>query len=243
MSSLLFRLAAIPALLVCASCYTNINQVWFNKQYSGYRLDYHTNAEAGVYGLPPVLYRCGEDWYIAGILSHVQDRDMHLHRIQERYDQRHRFVLTAQTGRPLRYHKITPEMAAWLLRSDQESFAWFTSAKVREELEKAGGDWLENLPPGAKSVPAGFLKLGKAQARHVMELDTPSPWYAYPMAGLTFLCVDVPCSAVASVLALSLMVIDSALEDDEEEQARKEAQKDDTPPYDASPHTTWEYPT
>ena len=193
-------LALCPALLL-ASCYTNVNQAWFNKQYTGYKLDYYTDEPAGLRGLPPVLYRCGEDWYIAAIRSEVKDRDYHLHFAAESFHKRHAFALTQQEGRPVCYHKITPEMARWLLRSDHESPDWFSHDRVIHELSKAGGGWLEQLPPGAKAVNAEFLKYCRARANYVEESPAePDPWYTYPLAGLTFLCVDVPCSVAATVV-------------------------------------------
>lgn len=222
-----------------SSCYTNINQAWFNRQYEGYRLDYHTEASAGIQGLPPVLYRSGDDWYIAGVQSRVEDQDTHLHSFEEDFYARHNFKLIPLEGNPVRYHKITPEMALWMQRSDQHSYEWFTSAKVCEELDKAGGDWLEQLPKGAKAVPAAFLKTGRARAKYVALLRDESAWYAYPMSGLTFLCIDVPYTAVLSTITTVLFLAVSGRED-EEEKEEEEKLKEDPPPYDASPGTAWE---
>ena len=210
--------AVSPALLALCSCYTNVNQAWFNKQYTGYRLDYYTDEPVGLRGLPPVLYRCGEDWYIAAIRCEVKDRDYHLHFVREGFHRRHGFALTPLPGRPVAYHKITPEMARWMLRSDHESPEWFKHDSVIRELSKAGGEWLEQLPPGAVPVKAEFLKYCRARANYVEELPAePTPWYTYPLAGLTFLCVDVPCSAVATavpvVSLIGLLYIDSKQDD------------------------------
>ena len=217
----LFTIGALGSMLL-TSCYTNVNQAWFNKQYAGYQLDYHTDEPTGLRGLPPVLYRCGEDWYIAAICSEVKDRDYHLHFVAESFRKRHAFTLTQKEGRPVAYHKITPEMVSWLLHSDQQSYDWFTTGKLEAEFAKAGGEWLEQLPPGARAVNAEFLKYCRARADYVEELPAePDPWYTYPLAGLTFLCVDVPCSAAATAVSVAavagLLYLDSKLDDEEED--------------------------
>lgn len=236
---------ALLGACMLSSCYTNVNQAWFQRQHSGYVLDYHTDEAAGLRGLSPQLYRCGEDWYIAAFRSDVRVRERWLHFVAESYRERHVLTLTPQPGRPVSYHKITPEMAGWLLRSDQESYAWLTEAKVTEELAKAGGEWLDTLPPGAKPVEAEFLKHCRTRTEHVEVRSAEDPWYAYPMSGLTFVCVDVPCSAAATALSaaalLGLLYLDSKLTDDEDDEdslftfefeskKSKRRKADDTPP-------------
>ena len=175
--------------------------MWFRgeREYVGYHLDYRTEAEAGEWGLSPVLYQCGADWYIAAVRCRLVD-DYPYSGIQELgadFYTRHYFDSYPDA---LYFHKITPELAFWLLKSDQESLKWFTRSKMESELAKAGGDWSPSLPSGAKPVPARFLEFARRRLMLVELQKDSSPWYAYPMAGLTFLCVDVPATATGLAL-------------------------------------------
>lgn len=178
-----------------SSCYTNVNQMWFKgkREYEVSHLDYHTDASIGVQGLAPVLYRCGDDWYIAA--KYTKQRDAYPGRgvqwVGLAYEERHRFELKAHA--PVYYHKITPAMANMLLKDSAESRSWFSEQKMRVALAQAGGSWVAQLPPGSKPVPSAFLRRCHSSLMLVDERNYAS-WMTYPASWLTFLCVDVPAS-------------------------------------------------
>lgn len=209
-------LLVLSAAALLSACYTNVNQAWFRKEYSGYLLDYSGEEKSGR-ALAPALYRCGDDWYIAGIKSYVRDRDWHVHAAWNSYEERHRFALTPLAGRPVYYHKITPGMAKLLMASDQAVYAQYTAERLKADMRQAGGSWEPALPPGARRVSAAFLKHGHTSISHVEAVDTRSAWYAYPMAGLTFLCVDVPCSAaLTAVTTVAYLALNDDDDDDDD---------------------------
>lgn len=236
------RLATLCAALLLCSCYTNLNQAWFEKKYEGYLLDYNTDEASGLRGLPPRLYRAGQEWYIAAVRSDVQDHDKRVHAAGQTLLERHTFTLTPQQGRPIFYHKITPEMAYWMLRSDDASDFWFSDFSVKDEIEKAGGEWLPALPPGAKAVDAEYLKYCRSSANYVQQLPTDDPWYAYPMAGLTFLCVDLPCSiAITSVVTAAFVGVawlESKADDDDDDDDDSFIDFDPTPSKPSKPQAS-----
>lgn len=178
-----------------SSCYTNVNQLWFKgkREYEVSHLDYHTDAAIGVHGLPPQLYKHGNDWYIAA--KYNKQKDAYPGRCVQwvglAYEERHGFELRPNT--PVYYHKITPEMAQMLLRSDAGKQGWFSEQRMREALSKAGGAWEPTLPQGAKPVHSEFLRRCHSSLMLVDEHNHAS-WVRYPGSWLTFLCVDVPAS-------------------------------------------------
>lgn len=180
-------LAPLALACVLSACYTNVNRACFRKAYVGYTLNVSPEPNAPKYS----LFRHGKDWYIAGVRSEVKDRDYYMHAVSDNYWARHNFELTPLPGKPVYYHKITPTMASWFTSRDEETHRWLVQEKVEAELRKAGGDWEPQLPRGAVAVPSSG---GPDDAAHVQALPTRSPWYAYPLAGLTTLCVDVPCT-------------------------------------------------
>lgn len=190
--------AAACAML--SSCYSNYHQAWFqpHREYVGFELNYATEPEKETEGLPPVIYRCGDEWYIAAVRCKLAN------------------VVTApglqildgdgdepsleKSPESICFHKITSELAYWLLRSDQESHRWMMEKKLRQEMKKAGGEWVAQLPEGAQSVPAPYLQYAKRQLLLIDMARDDAPWYSYPMAGLTLVCVDVPFTASMMVL-------------------------------------------
>ena len=205
------------ALSLLTGCFTAVNQLWILRDYVGYSLDYEGSEMKGANSLPPVLYRCGNDWYIAAVKSSVKENVL-LHRsVSDDFYETHNFILTPLPDYPIYYHKITPEMAANMQRSDQENKQWFTADRVTDELKKAGGDWVEQLPPGAQPVQAEFLKYCRTSTFNVKELDTKNSWYSYPMAGLTFLVVDVPFSVAATSVTIAAYLALQTLEDEDSE--------------------------
>ena len=200
----------IPVMALCmlTGCYTTVNQVWVPREYVGYSLDYKGDDAKEARSLPPVLYRCGDDWYIAAVKSSVIEISRPVHSVFDAYYKMHDFVLSPLPDYPIYYHKITPEMAANMQRSDQESLRWFSPSRVAGELKKAGGDWMKQLPPGAQPVQAEFLKYCRSSTPQVKKLGTKGAWYSYPLAGLTFLAVDVPISAAElSVISVGTIVL------------------------------------
>ena len=205
------------ALSMLTGCYTTVNQVWVPREYVGYSLDYKGDDAKEARSLPPVLYRCGDDWYIAAVKSSVIEISRPVHSVFDGYYKMHDFVLSPLPDYPIYYHKITPEMAANMQRSDQESHRWFSPSRVAGELKKAGGDWMKQLPPGAQPVQAEFLKYCRTSTFNVKELDTKNSWYSYPMAGLTFLVVDVPFSVAATSVTIAAYLALQTLEDEDSE--------------------------
>lgn len=200
------RYVLCSAVAVCAlsSCYSNFNQALLGsgKQYEGYWLDYHTDAPSGKHGLAPALYRCGNDWYMAGAKCSFEEESVgRLHSASSGFLERHTFTPKEEGKRQVFYHKITPEMAKWMMTSDQESWYWFDPVAVDEEMKRAGGEWLPALPAGAKAVPAVFLKYCRSGSYYVSQVtDDGSPTLAYPVAAIVFLGVDVPLTIASSAL-------------------------------------------
>lgn len=182
-----------------SSCYTNVNQLWLQgkREYELSHFDYYSDPKAGIKGLPPSLYKCGDDWYIAARYMRLADAYPYncVQWFSASYEARHGFEGAAEA--PVHYHKITPEMAAMLRRSDQECWEWFSKRKMQQELAKAGGEWLPTLPAGAQAYPAIFLEYCRSDLLVAEEHTESLPWYTYPAMGFTFLCVDVPASAVS----------------------------------------------
>ena len=181
-----------------SSCYTNFNQRWFfskHREYVGYEMDYYADVEGGIQGLPPVLYKHGNDWYIAAVRHEIAEgaNASAVHHLGDDLAVRNDFVFYPES---IYFHKITPELAYWLRMSDQESHLWFTEHSLRRELRKAGGGWVPSLPAGTVKVDAAYLKYAKRSLMLVDQVRNDAPWYAYPAAGLTFLCVDLPASTV-----------------------------------------------
>lgn len=182
---------------LCSCYYTNYNQQCFKgkREYVAWHLDYHTDEKAGIHGLPPVLYSYHDDWYVAAIRCELKEDYPYggVQDIRDGFLTRHDFEIKHQG---VYYHKITPELAARLLYSDQESLEWFKPGKVAEEIKKAGGEWLPKPPPGAKAMPARFLEYCRRRVLYVEPPVTHARWYTYPAAGATLLFVDVPATTV-----------------------------------------------
>ena len=205
-SMIRFRHIVCSAVAACAlsSCYTNFNQALLGggKQYEGYLLDYRTDAASGEKGLVPVLYRCGDDWYMAGIKCGFEKGfTAHLHYAKSSKVERMSLIPVTKGERQVYYHKITSEMAKWMITSDQASRNWYCPMAVDEEMKRAGGGWRPTLPPGAKAVPADFLKYCKTNSYHVTKVtDKGTPALAYPLGAAVFLAIDVPLTVTASAL-------------------------------------------
>lgn len=197
-------IALCAAAGLLSSCYTNVNQLWLQgrREYEVSQFDYYADPAAGIKGLPPLLYKCGDDWYIAARYMRLTDAYPYncVQWVSATYAERHGFE--GDAAAPVYYHKITAEMAAMLRRSDQASWEWFSKRKMQQELAKAGGEWLPALPAGAQAHPAIFLKYCRRELLVAEERTASLPWYTYPAVGLTFVCVDVPASAVSLTLGM-----------------------------------------
>lgn len=194
------KLFCLFVVCLLSSCYSAVNRAWIepHKEYSGYYLDYCESGkprQAGATSLSPLLYAHGSDWYIAGIACRFNSEPTMIHSIRDGFYERRRLIPIKPER--VRYHKITPELAQWLMVSDEYSYAWFNSATVQRELRKAGGEWLDKLPSGAVPKPAAFLKTSRLSLPLVDAESRHAPWYTYPAAGVTFVCIDIPFSAVA----------------------------------------------
>lgn len=208
-------LGILCALCLLSGCYTNFNQLWFraHTEYSGYELNY--SAEGG--SLPRALYKHGEDWYIAAYPCTMADRAKPVHGVSDSFHRRHVFRTKARLSQEPWYHKITPEMAAWLLRADAETVHRFKAEPLLQDMQKAGGDWLRKLPQGAVAVPSEFLKYNRGSLHIATESKGSAPWYSYPAAGLTFLAVDIPATIVCNTVFV-LSFFDDLSSDREEEE-------------------------
>ena len=192
---------ALAAACLLNSCYTTLNQQWRegHRRYVGYNLDYQSHKkDNSEQPLPAVLYRCGDDWYLAGRSCEFTARMGLGHRHDADFYTRRTFYPHETQPAAVRYHKITPELAERLRVSDLRSYAWFRPTRVEEEMHKAGGEWIDTLPPGAKAEPALFLKTGNLALPIVTAEHDSTPLYAYPLVALTFVALDVPLTIISS---------------------------------------------
>lgn len=177
--------------LALSSCYTNVNQLWFKGQrvYTVSLLDYNEDAATGAQGLPPMLYHCGDEWYIAA--RHASFRDSYPNNCVQwaglSYRERH--GIDTAVNAPVFYHRITPEMAASLITGIGDE--GFDEESMTADLNKAGGEWMPQLPAGAAAVESAYLRSCRTSVPVIAEKNH-APWVAYPASWLTFLCVDLP---------------------------------------------------
>lgn len=200
------RLAAMLGLClgVCmlSACYTNYNQRLLEdyREYTGYDINYDKSEESR--SLEPVLYRAKNAWYLAGVKCPVEA--IHSmppwHSAFSSWYDRNETSPVRRAGQPIYYHKITPEMAN-RLRSTRPMKAKITDGMIAASMKKAGGGWVRRLPQGARAVPAAQLRMAASAPHWVMvdSVSTRAPWYMTAAAGATFVCYDVPYSAICSV--------------------------------------------
>lgn len=184
--------------------------------YDGYTMNYRDNnfpaqtaQKKQATELPPVLYRCGNDWYIAGVKSEFKDGERPpFLPLPASFRDRHHFT-PVRDGKPQQvyYHKITPKLARMLFVPKRTTNVY--SDRMCDELDKAGGGWLAQLPAGAQPVTSTYLSdanFNRPKNWQYVEKDRRShaPWYAWPAAGLTFVCVDLPLSVVGSAAFIVL---------------------------------------
>ena len=182
--------------MVLTGCYSTYSQVALApvRVHEGIEADY-----GGVRGaskrkdesaLPAVVYRVGDEWYIAAYPAEF--------RVRPRLgflsmgDAHHELIKRG----PVCYYRITPLMAKRLCESPARPP--LSGDELKRSMRQAGGSCLSALPDGAVAVKAPLLKsnaywnswriIGRAKSR--------PKWYRYPLAGVTLLCVDTPINVV-----------------------------------------------
>lgn len=195
--------ALLPALCVLSSCYSNYNQEALkpHRVYEGWRLDYESKQlPKGVRQapLPLVIYRAGQEWYIAGFKAEYKaDPGYAVHFVDDKLQDR--LMLRLSSCGAAHYHRITPRLAGMLLKP-------FGATRIgeqlmRAELKKAGGEWQRALPKGAVAVEVPYFHATN-RVLHWDVIDryrSDAPWYKYPLAAVVFAGVDVPLSVLGNV--------------------------------------------
>lgn len=199
-------------LLLLSGCYTTRNQRWLEKYrtYEGYELRYNEwNAR---WNLPAVLYRCGGDWYLAGVRREYRDdlsRRKKVFAIEADFHERHWFNPVGSTSPQMQvcYHRITPALAARLLSPGHQGIR---PEELSRDLRRAGGDWCRQLPPGAQAVSAKELSRGlkTLPVKHIEKvISNTAPWYNYPAVAVSFVVEDVPLTIFWSSVRVGLSPI------------------------------------
>lgn len=194
-----------PVAVSCAllsSCYTNFSADFLNvyTEYRGYDFYYEEHDQVGREALPHVLYHCETGWYIAAIPCLLDDVAFPIHYDGASYYERHDFRLQTHLGEQPEYHRITSDLAEKLLKRDPQASFSLSGEMLAADMQRAGGEWLMQLPPGARPVPAAYFDR-RPYVPHVLTAAANSaPWYAYPIAAVTFVGVDIPCTILGQVL-------------------------------------------
>ena len=136
--------------------------------------------------LPAVVYRVGDEWYLAAYPAEfkVRPRCGFLSMGDAYYE-------LIRRG-PVCYYRITPHMAKRLCESPGGTPP--SGDELERSMRQAGGSRLSALPDGAVAVEAPLLKSnGSCNSRIIIGRAKSRPkWYRYPLAGVTLLCVDTP---------------------------------------------------
>lgn len=199
---------------VLSSCYTDYNQTLLkpHRVYEGWTLDYETKGN--LFGektaplLPQVIYRAGDEWYIAGHKAeYTADPWSATHLIGDAQEEL-RHMLSLSTRGAVHYHRITPRLAELLLKPFGDTRICIDL--LRENLKQAGGVWLPALPEGAVPVEVPYFHASN-RVLHWDIIDgyrASVPWYKYPLAGLVLVGVDIPLSVLSNVgFALSMPIV------------------------------------
>ena len=244
-------LALICAWSLC-SCYTNFNQTFMRKEYDGYLIEIPRKApddtpagqaqekrQVSTEGLipeekalPSVLYRCGEDWYVAGVRCDVRARDRHFHSIFEAPTSGVSFKMTPMPGCPVYYHKITnysaqrvfytdpigaPKEIVDLLKLQSVSLSDARARRIDKKvmrlwtrwMEKNGieldpdCEWVSELPKGAVAVHVPLLEVYGYSKKDAKLISVSGGTHNHIFSGLTTVVWDVPGTIVANVLMLA----------------------------------------
>lgn len=190
---------------VLSSCYTNHSQRWLEKHrvYEGYALPYKRSAHGAVQPgrLNPVIYRAGNEWYLAGIRSeYAGEWQNEVHFLSDDFDDRHASLSALPGHRRIYYHRISPRSAATLCSSDAPTYL-----DIRSLIARGRGGWVPALPRGARAVHAPALGKCVYPERYIERVARSSaPWYNYVGAGFSFVAEDIPltiCWSAAYVLS------------------------------------------
>lgn len=181
------KIILIMAFSLCLSACVSLQHercLEAHREYAGYEVKVFPWAKGG-------LYRCGEEWYVGALRWAVVVRTDHLVPLTQ-LDSRKVVIFSLKDKQgDFCCHKISAAMANRL----REGGGWISPHEFKTALHQAGGSWERELPRGAQYVPASY-----SEPLVVSEIvEDHSPWYAYPAAGLTLLCVDVPLTALLAV--------------------------------------------
>lgn len=180
-------LAMALCLSSCAYIQTHKNVREAFHEYEGYRL-----VE------PLKLYSAGGTWYLA-----VQRESMNLHYpilhdsilLENDYEPQYR---TAKVHEGMQYHRISAGTAHVLLRSD----GYYTLPSLFEEMNAMNSEPVATLPAGARqhTIQARVdANASRSVSKPTKRIPENTPLYANALAGLDFVCVDLPCSVAYNV--------------------------------------------
>lgn len=194
---------ALLASCLLGACYTNYNQYWMknHQEHRGYVVrNVWTEGRADA----PMVCRVGDEWYLRALRVDFRVRRRgNAHHWNSNWWAEHDCRALEET-KTTAYHRITPELAQKLVGGEMVD-----DATLENELRRAGGDWLAALPQG------GAVRLYNIKQKYswsgVDTMNTHAPWYSYAAMGFTFVCVDVPCSTVLSLLELVYRPFDSLI--------------------------------
>lgn len=187
------RAALIALAISCCGlggCVSVLHQQWLDagREYDGYKVQLPLPGQA-----KGELYCCGDAWYLPAVRCRAEVR--HEPFVQPNLWESRRPVRLApvKPEEPLQivYHKIPPTLVQRI-----QGGARLSELELSRALCEAGGEWVDTLPPNAKKVPtacAASWALAEEKA------DSHTPWYAYPAAGVTLVCVDVPVTVLLAV--------------------------------------------
>lgn len=186
-------LAAVLGACVLASCDTHhaSRAVQPYCTYTSAALDYRELGISGKRRLPPVIYHCEKDWYIAAEVADLRRSPLADAELQ-------------RVSKPtMRYHKITPRLANHLLHPQGKGD--ISSEYLSKQLTRAGGSWLAALPKGSRAVPAPYLRAENRTLAWAMEEEKlgKMPWYAYPNVAISFTVFDLPGHVINTALAVA----------------------------------------
>lgn len=219
--------------LACSGCYTNYGRRSL-EEYGVYERhvvgavtekkgdDVRENAH-------PVIYRCGDEWYIpafsyslrrltgaelkpssdfASAVGEFYSADVQTLFASEYNESLFDARMTRADASPrVVYHKITPRMAAHLMKPLGQKA--ISRKAMKKDLRRAGGAWVESLPPGAEAVYAPYmLAANYPTSWYITEhKGTHAPWYAYVKAGALSVGVDAPLFVASFVVVPAVLIV------------------------------------
>ena len=180
-------LAVALCLSSCAYIQTHKNVQEAFHEYEGYRL-----VE------PLKLYSASGAWYLA-----IQPETMRLHYpvlhdsilLENDYEPQYR---TVKVHGNMHYHRISSGTAHVLLRND----GYYTLQSLFEEMNSMNTEPITSLPAGAQqhTIQARVdAYASRSVSKAVKRNPESTPIVANALAGLDFICVDLPCSVAYNV--------------------------------------------